>query len=218
MMKQPLHNQEAESYERYRQSAAPRTEDEAQAFGAYAAIHAGLRNRPLPDFDANELAKRMTDAATLKSRTDDSFSPFRAAWHRILPYASAASIAVCLFVLAMQFLSMRQNGIASASYQFHNSAAEIDPSFFWKMRLQSGSQVTVPPQADAQIAMTDGSTLRAAAGAQFSIRFGGERRIRFDRGSLWVQAAKDRKHPLIVSTPLADVIVTGTSFRIEVIP
>ncbi len=218
-MDQSKHEWEDESYERFhRGDSEANTKTGDEALEAYARIRRGFRDHPVPGYDTQKLAKTMFDAAARNQPAVRWSARFDFLWNNALTLASGVAIVLCAIVLGGGFLSLRTDGIDSVRFYDSESQAENESSWLWTVRLRMGNLVTVPPLKRSEIVLKDGSTLSAFAGAQIAISFDRERRVRLNQGVLQVWAKKKEGMPMVVYTPLAKVTVTGTVFKVEVLP
>ena len=218
-MNQWKHEWGKESFEHFsNDGASPDRKGETEDFEGYGMIRQGFHNHPIPPYDSGHLAQMMFDSAIPHKPIIRTVSPFRLSWNFALTFASGLAILLCVIVLGIQFASISSNGIKTARLSPIESASKMDPSWLWAMRLRMGNLVTIPPYMTGEFELIDGSTLHVSAGAQIAIQFGHDRRVQLKRGSIHVWAAKNKETPMIVCTPLADVIVTGTVFNVQVLP
>lgn len=209
-MSYPLSEKEefeiAERFERGKWLGA--NDAEAQILQTYLRHQRRLRQIPLPPIDAAALTRRMK--AEMKCGRRWMFLEKLWRWRFLKPAAAGLGFVATLFLL--YFIPTWGNPIAAI--QINKPGHSV--SWRWERALKAGQFVIVPNGAEAKIQLIDRSTLECATGTRLAVQFGQTRRIRLDRGSVRIHAAKNTDHPMIVETPMGDVRVTGTVFTVEI--
>ena len=204
--------EELEFSDRYNQGFHQgRNPEEESAFASYRFIHKELRNHSIPDVDEASIIQRMI--SEMKSNAPvqavGSIDQKKWFWKPVMAAAAVLCLILALGVIAQPHPVIKVQWFAS------DSADKV--SWWWNFRLQWGIKTDCPDGISAQLLLEDGSILSCTPGSRLAVRYGSNRHITLDRGSITVQAAKNASWPMIVGTPLGNVKVLGTTFIVDII-
>ena len=125
---------------------------------------------------------------------------------------------LCTFIYSLSLFALPlRTPVTSVKYTEETARLSGIASYLFKKRLQRGSLVTMPRGNSIILSLADGSTVSCKPETQLAIDFSSLRRIRLNSGVITVQAALMPNRPMVVETPLSNITVVGTTFRVEIV-
>ena len=126
-------------------------------------------------------------------------------------------------------ITLDQSAAGQLSTQGHAALVKSDSNVLsYQRRLDDGgadaaplmNTLTVPKGGQYQLVLSDGTKvwLNSASAIQYPVFFAGDRREVFVSGEVYMEVAKDVRHPFVVITEHTAVTVLGTRFNLMAYP
>lgn len=185
--------------------------DEDQVLKSYARIRQGLKEHSVPAFNQQVVLQQMVAES---KRTTAKFSHFNLNHLNSTGYTWAASFCSIALLVGILFFFYSDNPVQQIKL---NSLSQNNDSinWIWKQRLQRGKYVTVPVNSEIELLLADGSIISCSPETQLAIDFDRQRKIFLNQGEIVIHAAHIPDSTMIVITPLTEIAVVGTVFRVK---
>lgn len=188
-------------------------EHERIATDLYRQIKDGLQQYRTPEFDVENLREalrhEMKPLSHAHSITKSSWFPS----YRVLRFA--ACFLMLLFVVYITYHTIQSHSIKTPPVQkFIVSGQENLSSLSWQTEIQKGRVAMIP--SDTKLFLSDHSVITCTQGTRLSVQMEPERIVNLHRGKISLEVIKKGDSDFVISTPLLDVTVVGTTFEVEV--
>ncbi|HPO08917.1 MAG TPA: FecR domain-containing protein [bacterium] len=185
--------------------------DERETFAAYEDIRSGLRSLRPPEIDKAALSRRLAQEMGVRTRW---FEEYRQMWFFRPVALSVLTATVCVLLVVSvigYFFHIPTPGQTTVTI---SGTGTISPRL--ARVLEKGRFIDV--QEDVNVDLPDRTWIHCSAGTRLAVQYEKERKILLTAGEITVHAAHVPGSTLTVETPLVDVDVVGTVFRVKVIP
>lgn len=182
--------------------------EENRMLKSYQWIQDRLSRVPVPDLELDYLANCMECEYQKLSRVDMTGR------RRFRP---AYAMALLLLVLcgSMIFYVSYPAPSPVSRWEFQS---DFQPSWLWKQKLTRGFTVMTPHNTKILFHLTEGSRIECSPNTRIQLLFHDERTVNLYAGEVLIHAASIPGTTMTVQTPLLQVNVIGTVFRVKVNP
>ncbi|HPA46170.1 MAG TPA: FecR domain-containing protein [bacterium] len=198
--------------DRFDQAGSPGdSSNERETFAAYEDIRSALRSLRPPEIDKATLSRRLAQEMGVRTRW---FEEYRQMWFFRPVALSVLTATVCVLLVVSvigYFFHIPTPGQTTVTI---SQTGTISPRL--ARVLEKGKFINMQDAVDVEL--SDHTRLHCSPGTRLAVQYEKERKILLAAGEITVHAAPVAGSTLTVETPLVNVDVVGTVFRVKVIP
>ncbi|MFH1738742.1 MAG: FecR family protein [bacterium] len=187
------------------------SQEDRETFAAYKDIRSGLHSLRPPEVDQAALSQRLAQEMGHRTRW---FEEYRQMWFSkpvaVFGVTALACLLLVVSVVSHFFWAPAPIQTIATVRNTGSLPANLASS------LEKGKHITINDAVEVEL--SDNTRILCSPGTRLAVQYDKDRKILLTAGEITVHAAHVPGSTLTVETPLVNVDVIGTVFRVKVIP